>query len=236
MNDFTRFFGDKNYILLKNYLFNYLNRKRLIKFYSSSFIQNGKIIDVGSGISPISPKPNKTHFIDISKDAVKVMKKRGFNASNGSVTNLKLETGSTSNIFCSEVLEHVEDYQKALKEFSRVLKKGGYLFITVPCWMHYWRSDDDFVGHYRRFDPDSFEKDFIKCGLKPVTRRKIGSAFERNITLFLVNNFKKTGKLNPILVPFYIVTYYALSWLVTFSSFFTSEKKASIILFIAKKD
>jgi SAM-dependent methyltransferase len=199
-------------------------------------MQEGKILDVGSGTSPISPKPHRTNFIDISKDAVKVMKKRGFKAVYGSVTDLKVETGSTSNIFCSEVLEHVENYQKALKEFSRVLKKGGYIFITVPCWMHYWHSDDDFVGHYRRFDPSSFEKDFIKVVLKPITRRNIGSLFERKITLFLVENFKKTDQLNSFLIPIYIIANYALSWLVTFSSFFTSEKNASIILFIAKKD
>src|SRR3989344_8878171 len=112
IKNFTRFFEDKNYIKLKNYLFNYLNRKRLIKVYSMNYIDKcGKILDIGCGVSPVTPLPKKTLFVDISKPALKVLKKEGYKTKSGSVTRMKIDNGSADAVFCSEVLEHVEDYK-----------------------------------------------------------------------------------------------------------------------------
>lgn len=35
-------------------------------------------------------------------------------------------------IICSEVLEHIPDYNKALDELYRVLKKNGIMLISIP--------------------------------------------------------------------------------------------------------
>jgi ubiquinone/menaquinone biosynthesis C-methylase UbiE len=35
-------------------------------------------------------------------------------------------------VLCTEVLEHVPDPLAAIKEFSRLVKPGGYLLITAP--------------------------------------------------------------------------------------------------------
>lgn len=35
-------------------------------------------------------------------------------------------------VFSTAVLEHLEDYDTAFREMHRVLKKGGYLFLTTP--------------------------------------------------------------------------------------------------------
>jgi ubiquinone/menaquinone biosynthesis C-methylase UbiE len=43
------------------------------------------------------------------------------------------EPGSSFDaVMCIEVLEHLQDPISALKEFSRLLKSGGYLIITAP--------------------------------------------------------------------------------------------------------
>ena len=35
-------------------------------------------------------------------------------------------------IYCSHVLEHVPDDRKAMREFPRVLKRGGWAILLVP--------------------------------------------------------------------------------------------------------
>jgi len=45
---------------------------------------------------------------------------------------LPFETGSQDGIHCSHCLEHIDDYQSALREWFRVLKVGGFMVIVVP--------------------------------------------------------------------------------------------------------
>ncbi len=48
------------------------------------------------------------------------------------ITAIPLPDGSVDAIMCTEVLEHVPDPVAALKEFSRLLKPGGFLLVTAP--------------------------------------------------------------------------------------------------------
>lgn len=50
----------------------------------------------------------------------------------GDIQNLPVRDGVFGSVFCTQVLEHVPEPQKALNEMYRVLKKGGYAVITVP--------------------------------------------------------------------------------------------------------
>ena len=51
---------------------------------------------------------------------------------NEDVTKLSFANSSMDIILCFDVLEHVPDYCAALREFYRVLDKGGQLVISVP--------------------------------------------------------------------------------------------------------
>lgn len=45
---------------------------------------------------------------------------------------IPLPDHSVDAIMCTEVLEHIPDPISAIKEFSRLIKPGGYLLITAP--------------------------------------------------------------------------------------------------------
>lgn len=48
------------------------------------------------------------------------------------IENMSLADGTWDWIVCNHVLEHVNDYQKALNEFRRILKPEGHLIISFP--------------------------------------------------------------------------------------------------------
>ena len=101
---FGEFFKDENYIKVKNSLFNYVNRKTEVR---NAFLKYGrkieKALDIGSGISPISPIPKKTLFMDLSIEGINFLKKQGYNAKVGSITKIPLKDNEFDWIFCSEV-------------------------------------------------------------------------------------------------------------------------------------
>ncbi|MEO0786120.1 MAG: class I SAM-dependent methyltransferase, partial [Pseudomonadota bacterium] len=53
----------------------------------------------------------------------------------GDATRLEFADDAFDAVICSEVLEHLPDYDAALAEIRRVLKPDGRLCITVP---HAW--------------------------------------------------------------------------------------------------
>jgi SAM-dependent methyltransferase len=48
------------------------------------------------------------------------------------ITGIQFPDESFDFIYCSHVLEHVEDDRQAMSEFRRVLKKGGVAILLVP--------------------------------------------------------------------------------------------------------
>jgi SAM-dependent methyltransferase len=50
-----------------------------------------------------------------------------------------------------DILEHIDDDEKALREVNRALKPGGQILITVPAHQFLWRRADKVAAHKRRY-------------------------------------------------------------------------------------
>lgn len=101
-----------------------------------------RIIDLGCGtgyylflLSNLGIKLNLTGFdynskaINEAKDLLNVKKMKFFT---GDLHNIPFENKSFDKAVMSEVLEHVGNDQKVLKEVYRILKPNGVLVISVP--------------------------------------------------------------------------------------------------------
>lgn len=67
---------------------------------------------------------------------------------------LPFPNNSCINIFCSHVVEHINDLIGLMNEFWRVLKPDGELYIICP----HKDSENAYVLHHiRRFDKKTFE-------------------------------------------------------------------------------
>ncbi len=91
------------------------------------------------------------------------------------ITKIPEPNSSFDIILCTEVFEHIPDPLLALKEFSRLLKKGGKLIITAP-----FASGTHFAPFYfySGFSRYFYETHLPHYGFKIIEMYVTGSFFE----------------------------------------------------------
>lgn len=107
-----------------------------------------KILEIGAGVGykvekffHISNEYLKTDLVE-SEDILKL-----------DITDVKLEP-FYDVIVCINVLEHIFEYQKALDNIYNGLKKGGYLFLSIPLFYPLHMLPND----YWRYTPSTLKK------------------------------------------------------------------------------
>ncbi len=87
--------------------------------------------------------------------------RRSFGLTVGDALKLPFPDASFDLVVCSEVLEHIPDYEQALEEIRRIVKPGGQLAVTVPrFWPEWicWKLESGYHntpgGHVRIFKPN----------------------------------------------------------------------------------
>ncbi len=96
------------------------------------------------------------------------------------ITDIKIENNFFDFIYCSHVLEHVEDDRKALREFYRVLKVGGIALILVPITGEETYEDPFIVSPEERLTEFGQEDHVRRYGLD-ITKRIEESGFRVQI-------------------------------------------------------
>jgi len=103
-------------------------------------IKSKKVLDIGCGngelISMLAEEGHVCVALDLSENRLSKFKDRATNLGvaqvQGDVINIPLRNSSIDIIMCSEVLEHIKDYEKVLKEMNRVLRPHGKIIVSVP--------------------------------------------------------------------------------------------------------
>ncbi len=114
-----------------------MNIQRFIDEEIAKLPKTSKILDAGCGDGFVSKSyldNYEVYGIDIEKEAVDYCTKaypKG-NYSLGDVYNLEFEDNFFDVIIFSQVIEHLYEPEKVLKELYRILKFGGIVLITTP--------------------------------------------------------------------------------------------------------
>ncbi len=97
----------------------------------------------------------KLLLTDASPKAVKLLKERFKEKENINVKRLNILKdklkGGFDFVLLSEVLEHIREDERFLKEISKLLMEEGVLLITVPANERYRGEEDNKAGHIRRY-------------------------------------------------------------------------------------
>lgn len=138
----------------------YTSKNPLLRYFNNSFLDNlfylaqktgaRKVLDAGCGegfVIERLKKDVKAEFLglDIENKALKIAKEKNpqVDFKQASVYDIPFEDKFFDLVILSEVLEHLEDPTKALREVGRVA--GKYVLISVP-HEPIWR-----VGNIARF-------------------------------------------------------------------------------------
>ncbi len=143
----------------------------LISRFQAYFGQN--ILEIGSGIGTLSqllPSTTQKTLTDINPEYLQQLESLHL----GKVLFCdiqkplppSLKTKSFDTIFTSNVLEHVEDDQKAFKNIYRLLQKGGHLLLFVPAKQSVFGELDRQLFHFRRYEKETLKAQLEKIGFK----------------------------------------------------------------------
>lgn len=137
---------EKNYedltyvdLLKKPFYFNHLIKSTSNRFLNNflSFVEpEDLILDIGSGSESVIPaRYKKIEFDLLAENKPYVV---------GNAAKLPLKDLSVDHICSSWMYEHIEEPVQTLLEFIRVLKIGGYLYLTTNFVWHLHEEPNDF--------------------------------------------------------------------------------------------
>ena len=132
---------------------------------------NNNLAEVGPGrggfVKHYKKFVKKIYLIEADRNLYKYLKKNikdkkiKFKNSRIFKVNKKFET-----IIYFDVIEHIENDLKEIKEAKKKLKKKGYLIINVPAHQYFYNNFDKSVGHVKRYNKKDFRDIEKKTGLK----------------------------------------------------------------------
>ena len=167
------YFGDEfshtNKYKLNSWQKSYIER---IKKYLLGYSHKGKVlIDIATGSGYVAVEMAKLGLnviaTDLTPEVIENLKryKRQLGLENLTLKKcfaekIPLPDNSVDYVVANAILEHIPDEMQAVKEWKRILKLGGKMFITVPLKYQYilpflWLPNyihDKRIGHLRRYD------------------------------------------------------------------------------------
>jgi SAM-dependent methyltransferase len=90
--------------------------------------------------------------VELSHTSVALAQARGTGeVIEGSVLEMPFQDGHFDLAVCLDVIEHMQDDERALGELRRVVGPGGHLLVTVPAYQWLWSGHDVINHHHRRY-------------------------------------------------------------------------------------
>ena len=132
--------------------------------------KNLRILDAGCGTGGLTrglERFGTTVGVDVSDEAIRYSRSRGLqHLLKGSVTRLPFREFSFDIVTSMDVLYHrkVEDDRESLREFHRILKRGGLLILNLPAFPFLKSSHDEAVETRKRYTRGEVERLLVDTG------------------------------------------------------------------------
>ena len=115
----------------------------------------GRAVDVGAAAGG-NTRVLREHgwdsiALEYSADGAGIARARGLPVLRADALALPFPDSSLDLVVAFDVLEHIDDDDRAVQEFRRVLRRGATALVAVPADPRLWSAHDVAVGHVRRY-------------------------------------------------------------------------------------
>lgn len=170
----------------------YFTRKGLYQaaLNFSNHINGGSLLDFGCGSKPYKSllKPHEYIGLDYENEGHPHLNEQIDVFYNGG--KIPFDDNKFDYILCTEVFEHLFDLDDKLKEFNRVLKTEGLMFVTCP---FVW-NEHEVPFDYARYTTFALHDKFKKSGFEVVSYYKAGTFIETYTQMFFTYFSKKESR------------------------------------------
>ncbi|HEY3130584.1 MAG TPA: class I SAM-dependent methyltransferase [Acidobacteriota bacterium] len=142
-------------------------------------VRTGRILDVGSADSKfllaLDPRRWQRTGVEFNREVVDLVRSKvpGLQLVTGDIYSQELPNLSFDVITFWHVFEHLPDPRRVLHRVYRLLRPGGWLFLSVPnfdSWQarlfrRHWYAFDDVPRHLHHFSPRSLELLLQEAGI-----------------------------------------------------------------------
>lgn len=190
-------------IFINPYFINRYSLYKSIKKFSKKTNGNSSILDVGCGIKPYRKLflTEKYTGIDIEggghSDEAKTVDK----FYNGK--DIPSEDNNFDFIICTQVLEHASNPYSLIREISRVLKKDGKVFISMPFMYPEHETPYDFRRFTQYQHIKNLENDFIDIKIQKTTG--FWGTFGQIFVVYFFESLKFRASILKILLSIFIL-------------------------------
>ncbi len=106
--------------------------------------------------------------LDMNPEAVRFCREKGFPAvRQGDICAMPFGDASFDLVLATDIIEHVDGDEAALREIARVVAPGGSVLITVPAFQHLWGINDEGGMHKRRYLRGPLSDLVARAGMRP---------------------------------------------------------------------
>lgn len=163
----------------------------------------GNVLDIGCGQSPYK------HLLDTGTTkyfGIDIIEAKNFGYDNSEITsfdgkNIPFEDNKFDAVICTEVLEHVQDFQYLIDEIYRTSKTNADIIVTIP-----WSARYHYIPYdYFRYTPSSLKTMFSKFSSADITNRGTDfSVIGSKVIVIFFRGFFPDRPWKYIFLPFFL--------------------------------
>lgn len=160
----------------------------------------GELLEVGAGTGEMTLEFLRRGFratlYDLGEATRSGLRRRFDGETTVRVVDLidEVADGSVDYLLAFEVLEHIDEDLAALQDWTRKLRSGGRLLVSVPAHQRKFSATDQRVGHVRRYERDALRRVLEQAGYTDIRiacygfplgnlGRVVGNWLERSIAV-----------------------------------------------------